>query len=462
MKQSIKTKVSSTISVIILLTVGMISILSNYFINEKFADYITRQMDLKAQIISSSLSQQYMSSTNKWDLEYIHTIGMFSLYEGYLLKVYDDQDRILWDAQAHDMSLCIQIMDDISERMRIKYPQIEGEITSTNYPLSQAGQTIGTVSISYYGPYFLNENDFQFIDSLNKILFGIGSVAFIISIMIGHMLAKRLSSPILKTVEATKEITDGNYNVRLEEETGTKELDLLINSINHLAGSLEKMEKLRKQLTEDVAHELRTPITILQSYIEAIIEGVWEPSTERLQSCYDETIRIGKLVSDLEKLAKVESDNIRLDKVELNLYQLIDQVINSMDKEITNKKLKVNLHGPKIAITADQDRFRQVIVNLLSNAIKYSTEEGTIDFKIIDDKDIAGFRIIDDGIGIPANELPFIFERFYRADKSRNRMTGGAGIGLTIVKSIIEAHGGKIKVESKLGEGSSFLVELPK
>lgn len=462
MKQSIKTKVSSTISVIILLTVGMISILSNYFINEKFADYITRQMDLKAQIISSSLSQQYMSSTNKWDLEYIHTIGMFSLYEGYLLKVYDDQDRILWDAQAHDMSLCIQIMDDISERMRIKYPQIEGEITSTNYPLSQAGQTIGTVSISYYGPYFLNENDFQFIDSLNKILFGIGSVAFIISIMIGHMLAKRLSSPILKTVEATKEITDGNYNVRLEEETGTKELDLLINSINHLAGSLEKMEKLRKQLTEDVAHELRTPITILQSYIEAIIEGVWEPSTERLQSCYDETIRIGKLVSDLEKLAKVESDNIRLDKVELNLYQLIDQVINSMDKEITNKKLKVNLHGPKIAITADQDRFRQVIVNLLSNAIKYSTEEGNIDFKIIDDKDIAGFRIIDDGIGIPANELPFIFERFYRADKSRNRLTGGAGIGLTIVKSIVEAHGGKIKVESKLGEGSSFLVELPK
>lgn len=462
MKQSMKAKISSTIAIIVLLTVAIISFLSNYFVNQKFADYITKQMELKAQIISSSLSQQYTSLTRKWDMNYIHTIGMFSLYEGYLLRVYDVEKNVLWDAQAHDMSLCVQIMDDISERMRIKYPQIEGEITSTDYPLIQAGKTIGFVSVSYYGPYFLSENDFRFLDSLNKILIMIGSISLVISILIGHMLAKRISSPIFKTVDATKEITEGNYGIIIEEETGINELNLLIHSINHLSGSLEHMELLRKQLTEDVAHELRTPITILQSHIEAMVEGVWQPTRERLQGCYDETIRIGKLVSDLESLAKVESDTLHLEKRRINLYSLIQNTIHSLESEIHNKNIKVTLTGPHLELEADEDRMRQVITNLLSNAIKYSKEDGEVCFTIFDTNESAGFHITDNGIGISEKELPFIFERFYRADKSRNRMTGGTGIGLAIVKSIINAHGGKVSVQSTIDVGSCFTIELPK
>ncbi len=462
MKRSLKSNVSAAILVIVLLTIGIISILANVLINRQFTDYIGRQQELKTHIITSSISQQYSAFTSQWNMDYVHAIGMFSLYEGYIIKVYDKQGEILWDAQAHDMRLCNQIMDEISDRMRIEYPQLDGEFTSVTYELEQSGKTVGSVSISYFGPFFLNENEFKFLHSLNIILISVGVISLIISLLVGHLLAKRISHPILKTVEAAKQIAGGKYEVRLEEKSDTRELHLLISSINHLAESLETLEKLRKQLTEDVAHELRTPITILQSYLEAMTEGLWEASPERLQSCYDEVVRIGKLVGDLESLARLEKDNLRLDKQKMDLKAMIEQTVASFEADIAGRNLQINIRGPHMELIADHNRIKQVVVNLLGNAIKYSGEGCNITFDLFEQKDMAGFSITDDGIGIPKEELPYIFERFYRADKSRNRMTGGAGIGLTIVQSIVQAHGGRVTAESELGKGSIFRVYLPR
>jgi signal transduction histidine kinase len=417
---------------------------------------------LKTQIITTSISQQYSPVTKQWNQDYIHAVGMSSLYEGYIIKVYDKDHNILWDAESHDMRLCNQIMDEISERMRIQYPQLNGQFTSVAHQLEQNGTQIGSVNISYFGPFFLNENEFTFLRSLNIVLLSVGVIALILSLFVGQMLAKRISQPILQTVEVTKQISDGNYKARLTEDSDTKELNLLEVSINHLAQSLETLEKLRKQLTEDVAHELRTPITILQSYLEAMTEGVWEPSQERLQSCYDEVVRIGTLVGDLEKLARLESENLKLTMEEIDLYEVIKQVVSTFEAELKNKSLSVELSETHPRLIADQGRIKQVVVNLLSNAIKYSREGCNISFELFETEAFAGFHIKDNGIGIPDEELPYIFERFYRADKSRNRLTGGSGIGLTIVKSIVNAHGGRISVESELNVGSTFTVILPK
>ncbi len=460
--RSLKSRLSLSILMIVLLTIAIISVLSNYFINRQFTDYISRQQELKTQVITTSIGQQYSMQTGEWNLDYIHAIGMSSLYEGYILKVYDQENKVLWDAQAHDMNLCSRIMGEISQRMRIEYPQLDGEFTSVTYPLQQDGKSVGSVSISYFGPFFLNENDFKFLRSLNIILLGVGAVSLLISFLVGTMLARRISSPILKTVEAAKQIADGNYGVRIQEELDTKELDLLVGSINHLAASLETLEKLRKQLTEDVAHELRTPITILQSYLEAMADGLWEPDQERLQSCYDEVERIGRLVGDLESLAKLEGGILKLDRQQVELYPLVEQVTATFALEIKNKNLQVELQGANPFLIADQGRLKQVVINLLSNAIKYSTEGCSITFELFETRDSAGFSIRDNGIGIAEEELPYIFERFYRADKSRNRLTGGTGIGLTIVKSIVEAHGGRVSVRSRPGEGTTFNVSLPK
>jgi len=462
MKQSLKTKLSLAITAVVLFNAVLISLLANYFINEQFNNYISRQQELKTGEIVSSLNQQYNAETNTWNIDFIHTIGMSALYEGYIIKVYDMQNKSIWDAESHDMSLCKQIMDDISNRMELKYPRMNGEFTSNVFHITRNNDILGYVSISFYGPYFLSENDFKFLDSLNIVLLIIGIFTLVFSIIIGFFIAKRLSNPILKTVDATKQISDGNYKIRISEKTNTKEIDMLILSVNNLAESLDKQEKLRKQLSEDVSHELRTPISILQSHIEAMIEGIWQPTTERLQSCNDEITRIGSLVGEIESLTKLDSDNQKLNKSNIDLSEITYKVLNGFEAMIKEKNLRISVINNCSDISADGEKINRVIINLLSNAIKYTDNGGNIDININETRDFAVFSICDTGIGISSDELPYIFERFYRTDKSRNRKTGGSGLGLSIVKSIVEAHGGKINAESQPNQGSCFKVTLPK
>lgn len=462
MNLSLKSKLSLTIAFVLLLTVALISFLSNYLIQDQFKSYISTQQQKAANQIVESISVQFDAGSGTWNTDFIHTIGMYALYDGYIVKVYDKNGRSVWDAETCDMSLCTKVIDDISHRMTMEYPDINGEFTTKTFPAVQDSEEIGTVSIGYFGPYFLSEDDFLFLDALNKILVGIGIFSLIISVITGIFLARQLSKPILKTVEVTKDIADGKYETRIRGDAGTKEIDQLIGSINHLAESLERQETLRRQLTADVAHELRTPLTTVQTHMEAILEGVWEPTKERLESCYDEMTRLGNLVSDLESLAKVESDNLKLIKTEVNLRELTEKVLGGFEKELTDRNLRVETEGSCSAVQADRDRISQVVINLVSNAVKYTPDGGEIRITLSDSEDSAVFNICDNGIGIPEEELPYVFERFYRADKSRNRSTGGSGIGLAIVKSIITAHGGTIDVESRINEGSNFMFTLPR
>lgn len=462
MKHNLRTKLSVVIALVVLLTVAFISFFGNLFIGEQFNKYIAKLQEQKINEIVSTLSLQYEKSTGAWDVDFIHTIGMSALYEGYIAAVYDMEGRTVWDAQAHDMDLCAQVMEDISDRMVNNVPQMDGTFTSETFYFTRNNETFGTVNIRYYSPYFFSENDFEFLTALNTVLLVIGTLSLIISVLIGILMARHLSRPILKTVDVTKRIADGNYDVRIDEETGTKEIDMLISSINHLAASLEKQENLRKQLTEDVSHELRTPIAVLQSHIELMTEGIWDPTTERLEGLCEEIQRMGKLVEELENLARIDSNSIKLNKSMIHLHEIINEVIRIFEAGIADKNLTISVDGDCSAINADGDRIRQVVVNLLSNAIKYSKDGGAISFELQETEETVGFQIKDNGQGIPENELPFIFERFYRADKSRNRKTGGSGIGLAIAKSIVEAHGGTICVESEIDRGSRFKVILPK
>lgn len=462
MKYSLKTKLSLSIAFVVLLTVALISLLANFLIGNQFKGYITVQQEKDARDIVNSISLQYDREADTWDVDFIHTIGMYALYDGYIVKVYDKQKQTVWDAELCDMSLCNEVMDDISHRMMTEYPEINGEFTSKDFPVIQSSEIVGTVNISYFGPYFLSEDDFQFLDSLNKILLGIGIFSLMISILAGFFMAKHLSNPIYKTVGVTKKISGGDYGVRINEETNTKEVDELIESINQLASALGNQENLRRRLTADVAHELRTPLTTVQTHMEAFLEGVWEPTADRLQSCYDEMTRISKLVRDLESLAKVESDNLKLDKTQITLLDLSNRMAGNFEAELRNRNLNLTVIGDCPPIFADKDRINQVLINLISNAVKYTPDGGEIRITLSEAEDSVVLSIEDNGIGIPEEEIPYIFERFYRADKSRNRMTGGSGIGLAIVKSVVAAHGGTVDVASKLNKGSCFTITLPK
>ena len=193
-----------------------------------------------------------------------------------------------------------------------------------------------------------------------------------------------------------------------------------------------------------------------------MIEGVWEPSVERLQSCYEEISRLTGLVSDLERLAKTEGDNLVLNKSYVDLMDIAHSCYDRYEIEAKKKNISLVIAGRSAIAHVDKDRMSQVMANLLTNAIKYTPENGHIRIEVEESENSSIFAIEDDGIGIPEHELSLVFERFYRTDKSRNRKTGGAGIGLAIVKSIVMAHGGTVQANSNKEHGSRFTVTLPK
>jgi signal transduction histidine kinase len=460
--RSFRTQLTLTIALIVFVTIALISILANTFINIEFTKRAEEQQQTHAKDIADTLSHQFDDQAGVWDTAFIHGVGMTVMYDGYIIRLFDLEGNVVWDAENHDMETCNQVMMDIIGRMEDKRPSLSGSFITQEYALQQNSQKVGSLEIRYYGPYFLSESDFHFLDSLNLILALIGVLALLCSVIAGGLLAKRISRPVIKTAQIAAQIADGNYKIRFNGQIKTRELDELVEAVNHMAASLDNQENLRKRLTTDVAHELRTPLTAIASHLEAMIEGIWEITPQRIQSCYEEIGRISGLVTDLEQLAKVENENLRLVKADMDLLELAKTVAVNFESESEKKRLTVLIDGTESHVSADKDRMNQVLANLLSNAIKFTLENGEIHVTVKDTAQSGILIMEDNGVGIPEKDLPFIFERFYRTDKSRNRSTGGAGIGLAIAKSIVTAHGGTITAESEGGKGSRFTVILPK
>ncbi len=458
--RSLRTQVSLAFVLIVLIPVSIISFASNVLIKERFEAYVLSQQNARTEAIVDNLGMQYDMLTNTWSNEGVYTLGMYSLYDGYIIKVFDKEGASVWDAENHDMQRCQQVMVDISLRMKA-YGSVGG-FMSREYTLAQNGQKIGTVSIRFFGPFFLSESDVVFLDALNLLLIVIGIASLLLSVVTGGLLARRIARPITETADIAKQIAAGRYDVQFKGQTRTRELHNLISALKHLAAALGKQENLRKQLTADVAHELRTPLTTLGSHLEAMIEGVWQPTPDRLRSCHDEILRLGKLVADLERLERAESADPMPDKAPVDILALARGVCGNFDAQLATNGLQLAIDGEASVISADRNAVSGVITNLMSNAVKYTPQGGQILINVKDTAHDSVFTIEDNGPGIPESELPFIFERMYRADKSRNRNTGGAGIGLAIVKSLVAAHGGTVTAENLPVHGIRFTVTLPK
>ena len=461
MKQKISAQLAAGFAFIVLITVAVISVTANGLISHQFEQYVAQQRKKSSEQLAQSLSFQYHAEDGTWNVDYIHGLGMYALKDGYLIRLSDAEGQVIWDAENHDMTLCHQIMQDIRTQMSQRRPDLDGNFTTYRYDLKQNDEVIGYLDVSYYSPYYLNESDFRFLDSLNRILLVVGICAAVAAAAAGAVLAKSLSVPLLKVTEITRKISDGDYGARLETENGqTQEIAALSGAVNHMAESLERQETLRRRLTSDVAHELRTPVANVSLNLEMMLDEVWEPTKDRLQSCYEELGRISGIISDLEKLRQMEAENMNLELEPVNLLELAQAVETAFEPDLKKKKLTCEVSG-EAAVMGDQRRLHQVIFNLVSNAVKYSTEGGSIQIRVKQEKHKAVLIVEDQGIGMAEEELPLIFERFYRTDLSRSRKTGGAGIGLAIVKAIVQAHQGTVTVTSKVGCGSRFTVTLP-
>lgn len=299
------------------------------------------------------------------------------------------------------------------------------------------------------------------LKDMKNLIIGISLLMIIVVIEVSVFLSQKISKPIIVVSKMTDFIKMGGYDQKLEYESSIVEIDNLINSINELSRELYKMENMRKNLTSDISHELRTPLTSIQTHLEAMIDGIWEPSKERLNSVNEEVIRLSHLVNQLKNLAKFDSYEDKLNLKNENLTQLIKNIIYNNESYALDKNIRIKYELEDVNANIDKEKISQVIINLISNAIRYTNLNGEILIKLYKKSDFIKIIVKDNGIGIPEESLDYIFERFYRVDKSRCRNTGGTGVGLTICKSIVDLHKGKIEVKSKLNEGSEFIITLP-
>lgn len=461
MKVSLMKKLSLGFLLSVLGSIILTTLISNYIIGNKFKDYL---VDEHKEKISNSVKfiRDMCNEEKRFSNAAKEELQRYAVLQDLYINIQDSNNNILYSSGNSHLQHRRMMGNMMGSRMGKFSGMDAGEYIEDKYPLVVNNKNLGTITIGYFGTSYLSSGSVNFINTLNKSFILSAIVALVFGLIISIIISKQLSKPLVKITDTANKIRYGDLTVRSIINTNTKEIDDLSNSINYLAKTLNQQENLRKRLTSDMAHELRTPLTTLKTHVEAFIDGIWEPTPERFESFYEEIERLTKMVDNLRNLAKLEQTNIDLNKSQFD-------VSNELDKIIDNFKplfIKENYHltsniTPNVQGLLDKDKFKEIITNLISNSYKYLKPKGKVEVRMKKDKQNIIIQVMDNGIGIPEKDLPYIFERFYRSDLSRDKNTGGSGIGLTISKAFVEAHGGKIYVESKLDESTTFTVELP-
>lgn len=282
------------------------------------------------------------------------------------------------------------------------------------------------------------------------------------STVFSFFIAKKLTKRLNNVYALASEIRSGNRNIEIPVK-GPAEIRRLAATLNEMTKELKKQEDWRHHLMEDLTHELRTPLTSLLTQIEAIVDGLFEPDPKRMQDIYEELIRLSRLVNDLERLSEAESARFSLNIKRTNMVQLANTVYTNFIPVARGKNIKLIFEPAYVPCYAevDRDKIVQVLSNIVLNAIKYTSEGGKVHIGVSWSPDCTIISCEDNGIGISETDMPYIFNRLYRADKSRSRFSGGVGLGLSIAKELVEAHKGTIGVTSALGRGSRFTVTIP-
>lgn len=305
-------------------------------------------------------------------------------------------------------------------------------------------------------------NEDLFINSLNRTLLLGGLASVIIALVIAFFLSRRILRPIEALTSAVREMEGGNFRQQVTVSS-KDEIGELARAFNSMADNLVRVEQLRQNMVNDVAHELRTPLTNIRCQIESVQDGLVSPTPDVIDSLHEEAMLLNRLIDDLQDMALAEAGQLALKTERVSVGDEVRSAINSLKTRIDEGKLEIKTKIPKDCpdVLADSKRFGQILRNLLNNAVTHLPAGGTIKIKAAPINSQVEIMIEDTGCGISPDELPFVFERFYRADESRSRATGGAGLGLAIVKQIVEAHGGEARIESQVNKGTKIFFTLP-
>jgi histidine kinase len=333
-----------------------------------------------------------------------------------------------------------------------------------NRHMSSMAEMMGSSTSSMESDLYDN-----FQNAVNESLVLAASAAFVSAVLLSILISHQVVAPIRRIMIASQHIADGHYHERVHipgslNQDEMDELAQLSLSFNRMTLKLEQAEDLRKQLIGDVAHELRTPLTTIKGSMEGLIDGVLPSEKDTFHQAYKEADRLQRLVNDLQDLNRVEAGAIQLNLEPIQVNTLIDVTQSRLKRQFEEKDVSLEIKIPDSLpqVMVDEDRFGQVLLNLVGNALQFTPSGGNVKVTAQEKKDEVIISVADTGVGIANEHLPHIFTRFYRVDKSRSRVGGGTGIGLTIAKHLVESHGGNVWAESPgVGKGSTFNISLP-
>lgn len=460
MISKLKNRLSLIFILFSLTIISLIIVLNYIYIEKKINIYTQEKIEYTKQETFKNISKTYKDG--KWNISDIEVIGSNVIKKGLIISIKDASGNTIWDARKYNNLECEKSLAKIRDNTNKINPKSNVENTIEKFEIYANKKVVGSLNIEYLGPLYYDNHDVILFEILNRTLFILAIVFFILSIILGMLVSTSLSNPILKVVESTNLISKGNYSDRIKVKSSIDEVNQLIESVNKMASNLEYQDKLRKMLTRDISHELRTPLTTIQVQLEAIMDGLWEPSPDRLNSIYEELQRLNRLIVASEELSKYDNGYIELNKTEVDISKISKNIFINFEKQLLDKDINLELNIDKCKISVDKDKISQVILNIFSNSIRYTNKGGKIIITCFEDESMVYISIKDNGIGISKKDIDKIFERFYRTDKSRSQCSGGLGVGLTISKDIVKAHKGEISVTSEINNGTEFIVKLPK
>ncbi len=440
MWRSLRLRLLLATILVVVVAVGVTAYAASQGTIQEFQHYVESGGSLRYRRFAHVLTDSYLSDNGWGDIQSeVERMGQIT---GQRVVIADAQGKIVGD----------------SERILVGKP-VNSKWPPPSATILVEGQRVGALYIDpVAGP---NAADLAFLSAVNRSVLVGALIAGLAAVAVTLVLSGRILRPIERLTEAAQRMEKGDLSARVPVETND-EIGKLAHAFNAMAGSLAQQEQLRRNMVGDVAHELRTPLTNLRGYLEATRDGLIPPDAGLVDNLYEETMLLSRLVADLQELAQAEAGQLQLVRQPSSLPAIIDQAVEILRPQTDAKGVDLCIDVPPNLprVNVDPERVGQVLRNLLNNALAH-TSSGTITVAAREIDGMVEVSVQDTGMGIKPEQLPFVFDRFYRADRSRARQTGGAGLGLAIVKQLVQAMGGTVGAESQLGVGSRFYFTLP-
>ena len=440
---------------LLLFSVSMISLSASLFLREliitDFEEYLEGEAEDRIYRLMAAIEGSYEKYSG-WNFEALKDNTISGLLFGYEISISDENDNELMDTR--------KALESLPPLMKRRITAISGfssedkktsQIVFTNYPLFLGGKNIGSLEIK---PIISQGKETIFMIRSNRFLFLSLFILGGFSVVLSLIFSKKMTKPIKKLTAAAEQISQGNVKSRVCI-SGNDEISDLARTFNMMADNLEIQESLRRKLTANIAHELRTPLSAMQGEIEGMLDGLIKADRERFISLHEETIRLKHIIEGIEELSKAEASILELRRQPIDITSFLANIKERFERLFSDKGVALELACDEITLYVDPDKLSQIIINLLSNALRATGTGGIVRINA-GIQDTEGYIAIEDnGSGIKKDDMPFIFERFYKT------AGGGLGLGLTIAKELAEAHGGRIVVQSEYGKGTTFTLFMP-